>query len=83
VPDDGFVLNRKGGAEVLNALAADAINGLAQQIAEACGPEANVEAYTTDRSAASVSVPADMQAKDGALTKAASSLGLAVTPKKK
>lgn len=80
---DGFVLNPKGGAEVLKALAADLINETAQKLAASIGPEANVETYSTDRAAASVSVPAHMQAKDGALTKAAASLGLAVTLKKK
>ena len=83
MPDGGFKLNTKGGAEVLNTLAAELVNETAQKLAAAIGPEANVEAYTTDRAAASVAVPAHMQAKDGALTKVAASLGLEVTPKKK
>ena len=82
MPDDGFKLNTKGGAEVLKTLAADLVNETAQKLAAAIGSEASVEPYTTDRAAASVGVPAHMQAKDGALTKAAASLGLEVTPKK-
>lgn len=76
-----FKLNRKGGAEVLKQLAAPHINALAQQIAAQAGDDAVVSEYTTDRAAAAVSVPAEQQAKDGALTKAASAAGLEVTPK--
>jgi hypothetical protein len=74
-----FTLNRKGGAEVLNALAAEYVNDLAKQIAAQTGvPDVEVEQYTTDRAAASVSVPAHLQAKDGALTKAAAAIGVEV-----
>lgn len=74
----GFKLNRKGGAEVLKTLSADDINVLVRQVAANAGPDAEVEEYTTDRAAASVSVPADQQAKDGVLTRAAAAAGLDV-----
>lgn len=77
----GFRLNRKGGAEVLKDLAAPHINALARQVASAAGGDAEVEVYTTDRAAASVSVPAEQQAKDGVLTRAASAAGLEVRSK--
>lgn len=75
-----FRINRKGGAEVLKQIAAPTINALAKQIAESAGDDAVVEEYTTDRAAASVSVPAAQQAKDGRLTRAATSAGLEVRP---
>lgn len=72
-----FRLNRKGGAEVLKQLAAPTINALAHQIAaEIEGAE--VDEYTTDRAAAQVRAPSHKQAKDGALTRAASAAGLEV-----
>lgn len=73
-----FKLNRKGGAEVLKELAAQQINAIAKQIAAQAGPDAEVDEYTTDRAAAAVRVPADQQAKDGALTRAAAAAGLEV-----
>lgn len=73
-----FKLNRKGGAEVLKELAAPHINALARAVASDAGDDAEVEEYTTDRAAASVSVPAHQQAKDGALTRAAAAAGLDV-----
>ncbi|MGE2714197.1 hypothetical protein ACQI4L_09080 [Mycolicibacterium litorale] len=76
-----FKLNRKGGAEVLNQLAAPHINALARQVAAAAGPDAEVDEYTTDRAAAAVRVPAEQQAKDGALTRAAATVGLEVRSK--
>lgn len=77
-----FKLNRKGGAEVLKVLAAQQINAIAKQIAAQAGPDAEVDEYTTDRAAAAVRVPADQQAKDGALTRAAAAAGLEVRLKK-
>ena len=74
-----FELDIEGGAEVLKVLAAGAIKDLADQIAGQAGEGATVRAYTTDRAAAAVSVPADAQAIDGALTKAAAAVGLEVT----
>ena len=76
-----FKLNRKGGAEVLNQLASDAINSLARQVAGGAGPDAEFVEYSTDRAAASVSVPAPQQAKDGRLTRAAAAAGLEVRSK--
>jgi hypothetical protein len=76
-----FRLDRKGGAEVLKQLAAPHINALARQIGATAGEDAVVEEYTTDRAAASVSVPAGQQAKDGRLTRAASAAGLEVRAK--
>lgn len=78
---NNFRLNRKGGAEVLKELSAAAINALGQQVAAAAGDDAVFEPYTTDRAAASVSVPAGQQAKDGRLTRAASAAGLEVRQK--
>lgn len=73
-----FKLNRRGGSEVLKELAAQQINAIAQQIAAQAGPDAEVDEYTTDRAAAAVRVPAEQQAKDGALTRAAAAAGLEV-----
>lgn len=77
-----FRLNRKGGAEVLKELAAQQINALASQVAALAGSDAEVDEYTTDRAAAAVRVPADQQAKDGVLTRAAAAAGLEVRLKK-
>lgn len=76
-----FRLNRAGGAEVLKQLAAPAINALAEKVASAAGEDAEVSEYTTDRAAASVRVPAEQQAKDGVLTRAAAAVGLEVRSK--
>ncbi|MGZ9830206.1 hypothetical protein ACXYTP_25160 [Tsukamurella ocularis] len=76
--DPKFKLDTKGGEEVLKQLAASTINTLAQQVAAQAGPDADVQPYTTDRAAAAVSVPADQQAVDGVLTRAASAAGLEV-----
>lgn len=73
-----FELNLEGGAEVLNEMAAPLIAALARQVAAAAGDDAEVEEYTTDRAAATVSVPAEEQAKHGVLTRAASAAGLEV-----
>lgn len=73
-----FKLNRKGGAEVLKQLAAAEVNALARKVAAEAGEDADVDEYTTDRAAASVSVPAEQQAKDGVLTRAATTAGLEV-----
>lgn len=76
-----FQLNRKGGAEVLNKLATAAVNDLGKRVAAEAGPDAEFEPYTTDRSAASVRVPAEQQARDGVLTRAANAAGLEVRTK--
>lgn len=71
-----FELDHDGAEEVLKHLAADAINDLAQKVADHAGEDALLDTYTTDRAAASVSVPADQQAKDGVLSRAAAAAGL-------
>lgn len=76
-----FRLDRKGGAEVLKQFSAPSVNALAQQVANAAGEDAEVVEYTTDRAAASVRVPAEQQAKDGVLTRAAAAAGLEVRSK--
>lgn len=76
-----FQLDLAGGAEVLKVLAADAVKNLADQIAAEAGEGATVETYVTDRAVAAVRVPADAQAKDGVLTKAAAAVGLPVVAK--
>lgn len=76
-----FKLNRAGGAEVLKQLTAAEIAKLTEQIAAAAGEGAQADHYVTDRAAGSVSVPAGMQAKHGALTRAAAAVGLEVRPK--
>lgn len=76
-----FELNYKGGGEVLKQFAAAAVKAAAREVSAAAGPDAEVEEYTTDRAAAAVSVPAEQQAKDGRLTRAASAAGLEVRAK--
>ena len=75
-----FELDLEGGAEVLKELAAGAIRELGLQVAAAAGEGATVSERVTDRFVASVSVPAARQAKDGVLTRAATSVGLEVRP---
>lgn len=76
-----FKLNYKGGGEVLKQLAAQMVNAKGREVAAGAGPDAEFDTYTTDRAAASVSVPAEQQAKDGRLTRAASGAGLQVRGK--
>ncbi|MFC9768834.1 hypothetical protein [Rhodococcus jostii] len=74
-----FRLDRTGVAEVLKSPAAAAlINATARSVASKAGDSAEVSEYTTDRRAAAVSVPAEDQARDGALTRAAAAAGLEV-----
>lgn len=74
-----FRRDHRGIGEILNSSEAAAIvNGLARDIAAQVGDDAEVDEYTTDRRAASVSVPADRQTRDGALTRAAAAVGLIV-----
>lgn len=75
-----FELNLEGGAEVLKELAAPHIAALAQQIADKAGDAAEVELSTSDRARAVIRVPAEAQAKDGVLTRAAAEVGLQVRP---
>lgn len=79
-----FQIDREGGSEVLKVMAREAISELALQIGAAADEGAKVadysqiEEYVTDRFAASVTVPAERQAKQGVLTKAAAAAGLEV-----
>lgn len=82
-----FTLNRDGGAKVLKEMAAQAISELALQVGEAADEGAKVSEYSqiservsATRFVAQVAVPAYRQARDGALTRAAASLGLEVHP---
>lgn len=82
-----FTLDFKGGAEILKEMAAEAVSELALQFGAEADNGAKVSEYSqiTDRVSqsrfvATVSVPAYRQAKDGALTKAAASLGLEIHP---
>ncbi len=79
---DKVRLNNAGVAKLLKSAAfAEVVDAAARQIAAAAGPDAEVEGYTTDRGAASVSVPADQQAIGGALTRGAEALGVEVVQK--
>lgn len=79
-----FELDLEGGAEVLKEMAAPLISELALQVAASADEGATVDEYAqieekvTDRAKALVSVPADRQARDGVLTRAASAAGLEV-----
>lgn len=79
-----FILDRDGGAEVLKELVAGRISELALQVGEAADEGAKVAEFSTidervtDRFVATVTVPADRQARDGVLTRAAAAAGLEV-----
>jgi len=75
-------IDHGGAEEVLKKLDRDEINRLARKVAEKAGDEAVVHEYTTDRAAASVSVPAELQAKHGVLTRAAAEAGLEIRLRK-
>ena len=79
-------LNRKEIGRILKQDYAEQVNELANKIADEArglvdGGAVSVGEYTTDRAAASVSVPAEVQATLGVLTKAASKVGLEVQSK--
>ena len=76
-----FELDHDGAAEVLKEIAKNHVHHVARQVGEAAGDDAIVDFYTTDRAAAAISVPAEQQAKDGVLTRAAAEAGLEVRPK--
>lgn len=69
----GNLLKSEGFSQFVNAVAA--------RVAAEAGDDAIVEGYTTDRGAAAVLVPAEDQARDGALTRAAAAVGLEVKQK--
>ena len=76
-----FKPDRQGIEEILKTLPRDEINALAEKVADNAGDAVWVDSYTTDRAAASVTIPAARQAKHGTLTKAASAAGLEVKAK--
>jgi hypothetical protein len=78
-----FVLDRAGGAEVLKVIAMAEIAAKTEQIAASVGESAVIEMKTTDRARGVITVPADIQAKDGALSRAAIEAGLEFTAYKK
>ncbi|WP_028477919.1 hypothetical protein [Nocardia sp. CNY236] len=78
----GVRLDHRGLGKILKSQAfADVVNDAAIRVAAAAGDNAEVDKYTTDRKAAAVIVPAEDQARDGALTRAAASVGLEVRAK--
>jgi hypothetical protein len=74
-------INHATAARLLRTRFAAQTNALAHAIAEQIGEDAFVHEYTTDRSAAAVLVPTPVQAREGALTRAAAALGLEVKAK--
>ena len=77
-----FRLNRKGVSKILRSDEFGArMNVLAREIADQIGEEAYVREYSTDRRKAAVWVPPELQARDGALTRAAAAAGLEVRTK--
>jgi hypothetical protein len=72
-------INRKGVAELLKSDGyAAATTAAAREIAGKIGDEAEVGEYTTDRKAASVTIPMHLEATQGLLARAAASVGLEV-----
>lgn len=91
------VLNHGNVAKILRRRFTSQVNDLAQKITDKVNEtdyssdedddeskganSAFMEPYTTDRSAAGVLVPTELQTREGALTKAAGQLGLKVYSK--
>lgn len=76
-------LNRAGVSAILKSDGVRAMtNAAARRLAAAITgvdeDDIDIGEYTTDRGASSVSVPAEAQARDGALTRAAARIGLEV-----
>jgi len=81
-----FRLDRKGVGQVLTSPEVSAwVTSAARQLAAHVRANHDVRPvvlnYRTDRAAASVSVPARLQASKGALTRAAAAAGLPVRPR--
>lgn len=74
-------LNTAAVGQVLKKAFAPLVNEAADEIASHAGPDAIVDDYTTDRNAAAVLIPAEQQATDGTLTRAAAAAGFAVRQK--
>lgn len=64
------------------AAAQSVVTEVANSIAAAAGPGAEVREYTTDRAVASVAVAADDQAADGVLSRAAAAAGITISARK-
>jgi hypothetical protein len=79
----GFYLDLGGGGEVLKEMAAAQIATIAGAVAAEAGPDAEVTQNVTDRARATVRVPADQQAKDGVLSRAAAGAGLEVVQRRR
>lgn len=78
-----FLLNRTAADEILKVLAAEPITQLAVEVAADAGPSAVVETRVSKtRFVATIKVPADEQARDGVLSRAASDAGLTIFPYK-
>jgi len=74
-----FKPDHHGMEEVLKSAGVAAeIHALGKRVGDNAGDAVWVDHYTTDRAAASVTIPAARQAKHGTLTKAASAAGLEV-----
>lgn len=74
-----FQRDTAGVGEVLKAMAADAVIDLALEVAASAGTAAVVESRTgKKRYIAQILVPADQQAKDGVLSRAAADAGLTI-----
>lgn len=77
-----IMLHHKNIEKVLKSQGVAAlVNQTARRVADLAGPDADVDEYTTDRGAASVAVPAEQQAIDGVLTRAAAAAGLEISQK--
>ncbi|MGV9666936.1 hypothetical protein [Nocardia niigatensis] len=74
-------LNNAAIGAVLKKAFGPMVNQAADAIASQIGPDAIVDDYTTDRNAAAVLVPAEQQATDGVLTRAAAAAGFPVRQK--
>ena len=74
-----FTLDRAGAAEVLKVIAAEEVSAIAAAVAAAAGEEAIVETKTTKtRFVATVKIPAQLQAAEGVLSRAATGVGLKI-----
>lgn len=79
-----FVLDRSIADELLKVLAAEPVTQLALEVAAGAGPGAVVETKVSKtRFVATIKVPAEDQAKDGVLSRAATDAGLTIYPYKK
>jgi hypothetical protein len=79
----GFHLDLAGGAAVLKEMAAGRIAEIAETVAAGAGADTDVTQRVTDRARAAVRVPAEQQAKDGVLSRAAAAAGLEVVQSKR